>query len=104
MDYLRLQAAANMDKERKLKEQQDRTMHLQQQLYNMKLHKTGPSVRDPKAAMRLPTTASLKFNGVNLDYIPWKRVWGETMGPGYKEAVQPMHLKISIPPRTANWL
>ena len=39
-------------------------MHLQQQLDNMKLHKTGPSVTDPKAAMRLPTTAPPKFNGL----------------------------------------
>ena len=61
--------------------------------------KTGT---DPKAAMRLPTCPPPKFNGIKLDYIPWKRLWAETMGKGYMEAVQLMPLKITIPTRTAN--
>ena len=70
------------------------------QLANLKLPKTGQT--DPKAAMRLPTCPPPKFTGINLDYIPWKRLWGETMGQGYKEAVQLMQLKSSVPTRTAN--
>ena len=67
MDFLRMQAAANMDLEKKLQEQHDRDMHMQQQLDNMKLSRNGPSVTDPEAAMRLPTTAPPKFNGVHID-------------------------------------
>ena len=75
-------------------------MQLQLQLESLKLSST--TVTDPKAAMRLPTCPPPKYNGVNLDYIPWKRLWAVTMGKGYMEEVQLMQLKISIPTRIAN--
>ena len=93
-----------MDQERKLREQQEKTVQLQQQLENMQQSRSGKKGTDPKAAKRLPTCPPPKFNGINQDYIPWKRLWAETMGKGYMEAVQLMQLKITIPARTANMI
>ena len=97
---LQSQAAANRELEQKFLEQEIREQDTRDQLANLRVQKTGQT--DPKAAMRLPTCPPPKFTGINLDYIPWKRLWGETMGQGYKEAVQLMQLKSSVPTRTAN--
>jgi hypothetical protein len=68
----------------------------------MQQSRSGKEGTDPKAAMRLPTSPPYKFNGINLDYIPWKCLWAETMGKWYMGAAQLMQLKIAIPTRTAN--
>ena len=84
----------------KIRDQEARDLETREQLANLRLTRSGQT--DPKTAMRLPTTAPPKFSGVNIDFIPCKRLWGETMGKGYKEAVQLVQLKSSVPTWTAN--
>ena len=62
-EFLRLQTTANMEQDRKLREQKEKTLQLQQQLENMKISRSGNPVTDPKSAMRLPTCPPPKFNG-----------------------------------------
>ena len=52
--------------------------------------------------MKLPTTTPQKFNGDALGYLPWKKLWLETMGVGYKDATKLKQLKSSMGQRTAD--
>jgi hypothetical protein len=101
-EFLRVQTAANMETEKKLSEQEDKSSKLEQQLDNMRSTKSGKPITDPKSAMRLPTCPPPMFTRANVDYIPWKRTWEVTMGKSYMEEVQLMQLKLSIPARTSN--
>jgi hypothetical protein len=95
--FLRIQTAANMETEKKLREQEDKATKLEQQLDNMRSTKSGNPITDPKSAMRLPTFPPPKFTGANVDYIPWKRTWEVTMGKSYMEQVQMMHCLCLLP-------
>ena len=106
MDYrnfLQLQTQANMENERRLREQQEKTRSLEAEIEQLRLgggRKERP-VSDPKSAMRLPACAPPKFTGISIEYLTWKRTWTQTMGKSYVQEVQLMQLKTSIPARTA---
>ena len=101
--FISLQAATNLENERRLLEQKAISDKLQQQLDSMRQGGgMTRSVTDNKAALRLPTCPPPKFDGLNLNYLNWKRLWTTTMGEGYKEEVQLMQLKTAIPNRTAD--
>ena len=36
-----------------------------------------------------------------IDYLPWRRLWKETMGEGFADAVQLVEMKNSLPKRSA---
>ena len=75
-EFLQLQTAANIETEKKLKEQEDKAIKLQQQFDSMRSTRSGNPITDPKSAMRLPTCPPPKFSGANVDYIPWKKNLG----------------------------
>ena len=100
--FLSLQAATNLENEKRLAEQKEISDRLQKQLDNLRLGGGSRPVTDTKAALRLPTCPPPKFDGQNLSYLNWKRLWTTTMGEGYKEEVQLMQLKTAIPVRTAD--
>ena len=100
--FLSLQAAKNLENDKRLVEQKEISDRLQRQLDNLKLGGGSRPITDTKAALRLPTCPPPKFDGQNLSYLNWKRLWTTTMGEGYKEEVQLMQLKTAIPVRTAD--
>ena len=86
-EFLRIQTAANMETEKKLRGQEEKSAELEQIIMNnMRSSKSGNPITDPKSAMRLPTCPPPKFTGENVDYIPWKWTWEVTMGQSYMHA------------------
>ena len=52
-----------------------------------------------KSHLKLPTTKPPYFSGELLAYLPWRRLWKETMGKGYPDPVQLAQLKESLSAR-----
>ena len=103
-EYWRRQEVITQDLDKQLREQKERDIMMKVELDAIKdrnysgTHGSGL----PKTAMKLPTTSPPKFAGEALNYLPWKKLWLETMGIGYPDATQLMQLKTSIDPRTAD--
>ena len=66
-EFLQLQTDANLENEKKFREQEEKALKLQQQLDNLRSTKPNNPVADPKSAMRLPTCPPPKFSGANVD-------------------------------------
>ena len=66
-EFLQLQTAANLENEKKFREQEEKALKLQQQLDNLRRTKPNNPVTDPKSAMQLPTCPRPKFSGANVD-------------------------------------
>ena len=55
----------------------------------------------PKTHLKLPQSKPPIFSGELLDYLPWRRLWKETMGEGFTDPVQLAQLKESLNKRAA---
>ena len=83
------------------KQEQPRCNHLDASMYNpndVGYTEASTGARS-KSHLKLPTTKPPYFNGELLHYLPWRRLWRETMGKGYPGAVQLAQLKESLATR-----
>ena len=69
--FLRLQTEANNMNEMKLAAQKSETESLRKQIETLSISGPGRPVKDPKAALSLPTVPAPNFDGTNLKYLPW---------------------------------
>jgi len=60
------------------------------------------TVARPKAYLKLPQSKPPVFSGAPLDYLPWRRLWKDTMGEGFSDPVQLAQLRDSLDKRAAD--